>query len=135
RIKRLLRLAVLSAVTLGASVVTGTDLAHFNRGPLRRRTLWGKGERLLAGRAVEEEETADQLFGFGERTIGHAAPAGAHVEPHRLGAQRVAAQQDTPRLQARGVLEHPLVELTTLFLRTQPPLALWFHDQQHVRHE
>ena len=50
-------------------VVTGSGLAHLDRGPLGRGTLVCEAQRLGARVAVDEEETADEFLGLGEGSV------------------------------------------------------------------
>src|SRR5205807_1315238 len=96
-------------------------------------TLRGIAERLLAARAVEEKESADQLLGFGEGTIGDAAPAVAHLEPRRLLAQRVALEEHAARFQALVVGEHLPVDRTTFLRRALPRNARAWREDRRAR--
>src|SRR5262249_7174379 len=86
---------------------------------------------------VQEEETADDLLGFGERTVDDGALAAANRDPHSLGVgpERLAELESSAGRETLGEAVHAVVGCTPLCRRSIAPHVPLFHDQQQVRHD
>ena len=83
------------------SLVAGTDLAHFDRGPLRRRALAGQRQRLCRVAQSSRKKPPIELLGLGERPVDElraARRACSAAPPRRLS--ELLAEQHPARLRS-----------------------------------